>query len=83
MDYSEALRAIKDGRRVARRSWIEPGKYIYWVPASETTTPDGEVRDLVGHAMFFRPQKSPRGAVEPWLPSFDAQSGDDWYDVDE
>lgn len=81
MDYSDALRAMKTGQRIARRSWIEPGKYVYWVPPGQTTTPDGIARDLVGHALFFRPHKGERGMVEPWLPSFDAQAGCDWYVV--
>jgi hypothetical protein len=82
MDFSDALRAMKAGRRVARSSWIEPGKYVYWVPPTQTTTPDGKVCDLVGYALFFRPHKGPRGTVEPWLPTFDGAAADDWYDVD-
>ena len=80
MDYSEALRAMKErGARVARASWREPGKYVYWQPARAVQTPDGRQRTLVGHCLFVRPHK---GTVEPWLPSFDAQAADDWYDVD-
>lgn len=79
MDYSEALGALKAGRRISRRSWIEPGKYVYWVPGSTITTPDGATRTLVAHALFVRPHKD---SAEPWLPSFDAQSADDWFDAD-
>ncbi|WP_165988438.1 MW1434 family type I TA system toxin [Streptomyces sp. YIM 98790] len=79
MNYSEALSALKAGRRIARRSWIEPGKWVSWKPAEEVTAPDGRVFTQVAHALFWRPNK---GTTEPWLPSFDAQAGDDWYDVD-
>jgi hypothetical protein len=79
MDFSEALRAMKDdGVCVTRASWVEPGKYVYWVPASTVRTPDGVVRDLVGYGVFVRPHKGQRGVAEPWLPSFDALHADDW-----
>ncbi|MBR7673562.1 Thoeris anti-defense Tad2 family protein [Streptomyces daliensis] len=81
MDYSDALRVIKAGGRVARRSWVEPGKYIFWTPAATVETPDGRCVERVGHALFFRPFKGENGQVEPWLPSFDAQAGEDWYDL--
>lgn len=83
MDFSQALRAMKDGHRVSRKGWTEPGKYVYWVPESTVRTPDGLPRRLVAHALFFRPHKGPDGTVEPWLPSFDAQAADDWYVVEE
>ncbi|MFF0445901.1 MW1434 family type I TA system toxin [Streptomyces sp. NPDC004609] len=83
MDFSEALRAIKAGARVTRTSWVEPGKYVYWEPSREVRTPDGAVRDLVGHAVFVRPHKGSRGVAEPWLPTFDGMAGDDWAVVEE
>ncbi|MFF6973366.1 Thoeris anti-defense Tad2 family protein [Streptomyces tsukubensis] len=82
MDYSEALRALKSGCCITRASWLEPGKYVYWVPPSSKRTPDGEVRDFVGYAVFVRPHKGERGGAEPWLPSFDALNADDWEIVD-
>ena len=77
MDFPDALRHIKAGGRVARRSWIEPGKYIYWVPASTTVTPDGQTVELAGHALFFRPHKGERGLAEPWVPLPDALAATD------
>ncbi|MCF6524997.1 hypothetical protein [Streptomyces sp. JJ36] len=84
MDYSEALRRIRAGGRVSRRSWIQPGKYVYWVQPSETTLPDGSPVELAGHALFYRPAKGARGIgqVEPYYAGPDAQGADDWYDVD-
>jgi hypothetical protein len=84
MDYSEALRVIKAGGRVSRRSWIEPGKYVYWVAASETTLPDGTPVERSAEALFYRPGKGERqiGLVESYSPASDAQVADDWYDID-
>jgi hypothetical protein len=84
MDYSDALRLIRNGGRVARSSWVEPGKYIYWVGQSQTTLPDGSPVELAGHPLFYRPAKGDRGLglVEPYAPGPDAQSADDWYEVE-
>ncbi|WP_406402034.1 MW1434 family type I TA system toxin [Streptomyces uncialis] len=82
MEFSEALRAMKLGACITRTSWIEPGKYVYWLPATTVRTPDGLIRDFVGHAVFVRPHKGDSGVAEPWLPSFDALAGDDWAVVD-
>lgn len=84
MDYSEALRIIKAGGRVSRRSWIEPGKFVYWVPASETTLPDGTVVERSAEALFYRPAKGARqiGLVESYSPASDAQVAEDWFDID-
>lgn len=83
MDFSDALRALRAGHRVTRTSWIEPGKYLYWVPSGEVRTPDGLVRDFVGYAVFVRPGKGARGTAEPVLPSFDGLAGEDWEIVED
>lgn len=79
------MRMVKKGRRISRASWREPGKYIYWAPAGETTLPDGRTVALLAHALFYRPTKGehPHGQVEPWQASADAMAGADWYVVDE
>jgi hypothetical protein len=83
MDYSDALQAMKSGNRVTRTSWIEPGKYVYWMPPSEVRTPTGAVMDLVGYPVFVRPDKGERGVAEPCLPTFDGLAGNDWVIVDD
>ncbi|WP_432097649.1 Thoeris anti-defense Tad2 family protein [Streptomyces sp. bgisy100] len=83
MDFSDALHAMKDGRRVARDSWKEPGKYIYRVPARETLLPDGGRVEHSAEYLFYRPHKGTHGLVEPYAPLPDALETDDWYVVDE
>ncbi|MEU2086864.1 MW1434 family type I TA system toxin [Streptomyces albus] len=83
MDFSDALRAMKTGHRVARSSWLEPGKYVYRVPPQDTTLPDGtRVRQSATY-LFYRPAKGPGGLVEPYAPLPDALEAGDWYVVDE
>ena len=33
MDYSDALRKLKDGHRVARSGWNGKGMWLYWIAA--------------------------------------------------
>ncbi|MGP4114003.1 Thoeris anti-defense Tad2 family protein [Streptomyces sp. 4N509B] len=82
MDFSDALRAVKDGARIARRSWIEPGKYIYRVPPRTTTLPDGNSVEHSAEYLFYRPHKGEHGLVEPYAPLPDALEADDWYVLD-
>lgn len=80
MRFGDALKEMQDdGAAISRESWLEPNKYVYWVPEEVITAPDGSQRNLVAHARFVRPHKN---TVEPWLPSFDALAADDWFTVD-
>ena len=43
MDFGDAVRALKDGKRVARKGWNGKGMFLYFVPAgnySDTSAPD-------------------------------------------
>lgn len=83
MDFPDALRAMKDGGRVARRSWIEPGKYIYRVPPRITALPGGGTVEHAAEYLFYRPHKGEHGLVESYAPLPDALEADDWYVVED
>lgn len=40
MHFSAAMEPLKDSRRMARRSWVQPGKYVYLEAESVCITPD-------------------------------------------
>lgn len=52
MDFSAALELLKDGRRMARRSWVQSGTYVYVEPESPRITPDNLDRTLEAHLWF-------------------------------
>ncbi|MGK5628268.1 Thoeris anti-defense Tad2 family protein [Streptomyces sp. URMC 123] len=80
MDFSAALELMKKGRRMARKGWIQPGKYVYLEPESTCVAPDGETRTLVAHLRF----KNAEGKVQVGVqPSHAGLLADDWYDVGE
>ncbi|WP_344632003.1 Thoeris anti-defense Tad2 family protein [Streptomyces glaucosporus] len=79
MDFSAALELLRAGRRMARRSWIQPGKYVYLEPESVCVSPDGRSRTLAAHLRFVTADGTVQVGVQP---SHAGLLADDWYDVD-
>ncbi|SFK98021.1 Thoeris anti-defense Tad2 family protein [Streptomyces pini] len=79
MDFSAALELLRDGRRMARRGWIQPGKYVYLEPESVCVGPDGRSRPLAAHLRFVTADGTVQAGVQP---SHAGLLADDWYDVD-
>lgn len=85
MDFGDALRALKDGKRVGRMSWPETS-WLVLVPGSNITVdadrPLGKAAPhLVGGPISYRPHidKVREGdGMEPWCPSQNALLADDW-----
>lgn len=85
MDFGDALRALKDGKRVARRWWGNP-TWLVLVPGSNITVeadrPLGRAAPyLVGGPVAYRPHidKMREGeGMEPWIPTHEALLADDW-----
>lgn len=38
-DFGDAIRALKEGKKVARQGWNGKGMYLWLLQASELTTP--------------------------------------------
>ncbi|MFD1829532.1 MULTISPECIES: Thoeris anti-defense Tad2 family protein [Streptomyces] len=79
MDFSAALELLREGRRVARRGWIQPGKYVYLEPESVCVSPDGRSRRLAAHLRFVTADGTVQAGVQP---SHAGLLANDWYDVD-
>jgi len=79
MEFSEALVLLKQGRRLARQGWVQPGKYVYLEPEGTCTTPDGEQRTLIAHLRFVTADGTVQTGVQP---SHAGLLAEDWYDLD-
>ncbi|MEU3279178.1 Thoeris anti-defense Tad2 family protein [Streptomyces antibioticus] len=79
MNFSAALELMKKGRRLARHSWVQPGKYVYLEPESVCVTPDNETRELAAHLRFVTADGVVQVGVQP---SHAGLLADDWYDID-
>lgn len=83
MDFSVALLAIKDGRRVARAGWNGKGMFIFLVPGSRFVVNRepllsimGEGTEVTYHAHID--MKTAQGYVVPWLASQADLMAEDW-----
>ena len=84
MTFGKAIKALKKGKRAARRTW--PFGYIYLVPANayKPTTDVGHeiaavshVNDLVPYADYIAYRK-PSAPVQMWAPTHADILADDW-----
>ena len=83
MDFGDAVRALKDGKKVARKGWNGKGMFLYYVPpgayspcteiAKSLVNEDG----LVPYAPYIA-MKTAQGYVVPWLSSQTDILSDDW-----
>lgn len=83
MDFGEALRGLKAGKRVAREGWNGKGMFLFLVPGSrfQVNRPpllgiydEGATIDYHAHIDM----KTAQGYVVPWLASQSDMLADDW-----
>jgi len=80
--FEDALRAMKLGATVARRSWEQPDTWVHIFHPPAPLAGDGT--DEAPYAMEERRPYLERrldGGMEPWLPTHDGLFADDWYMV--
>ena len=87
MDFGDAVRALKDGKKVARTGWNGKGMFLYFVPAGNYK-PCTEIANtivnedgLVPYAPYIA-MKTVQGYVVPWLASQTDILSDDWEIVE-
>lgn len=86
MDFGTALKALKDGKRVARSVWRPKGYWIVLVPASKVIPRTGRplgtaAPDLVGTTLNSQAHIVKwvgHGRIIPWTASHDALLAEDW-----
>lgn len=93
MDFGDAIRALKDGKKVARQGWNGKGMWIMLVPG----TPDAELRkgtpyhsaleadrcEILPHIDMWTVNAHGRRAMLPgWLASQTDMLCEDWVIVE-
>lgn len=86
MDFSEALKKIKDGKLMARRGWNGKGQYVFLVHGSRFIVNRDPLRSILGDGIEvnYRPHIDLRavdGTVGVWAPSMSDVLADDWHEV--
>lgn len=83
-DFGFAIRALKSGKRVARKGWNGKGQYVELATCISYTAPNGEVvnaeHSAIGNAALAFVGTS--GVQLGWLASQADMLAEDWYVVE-
>lgn len=83
LDFSVALRALKNGEKLARTGWNGKDMFVYLVPASSYPAQTGAAQAhfgpnaLVPYGAYFALQGAD-GVVNTWVPSVTDCLAEDW-----
>jgi hypothetical protein len=91
IDFSEALKAVKAGEKIARQGWNAQNQFVYHVPAAEYpastdiakdtfNTPNNSDPVMVPYTAYLA-IKTVQGTVAPWLASQTDMLSEDWFIV--
>jgi hypothetical protein len=87
MDFGDAIRALKDGRAVARSGWNGKGMFLLLIPGSTFQVAEGRPMAkhfAVGSEVRYHAHvdmKTAQGDVVPWLCSQTDMLAEDWQIV--
>ncbi len=78
-DFGEAIKNLKNGRKVARAGWNGKGMFIYLVSGREQAV------EFNADPAWFNPYfaiKNVNGTVSTWVPSINDALAEDWFIVE-
>jgi len=81
MDFGQAIRELKAGKKVAREGWNGKGMFLYHVPANEYPAVTDIAKDAFGEKVpygAYIAMKTAQNNVVPWLASQTDMFTDDW-----
>ncbi len=87
MNFSQALEAIKEGKRVCRTGWNGKNMFLFMVPGSKFIVNREPLLSLMGEGteVIYRPHidmVDDVGTVTPWSPSQTDILANDWQLVE-
>lgn len=86
MNFGEALEAVKEGKRIARKGWNGKGMYVYYIPANSYKATTEVAREEFGDMVPYNPYfaiKNVNNTVSTWVPSVNDCLAEDWFIVEE
>lgn len=81
MDFSDALRELKAGKKLARDGWNGKGQFAYLVPANSYPAQTEAAKATFGEMVPYRAYlalKTTQNDVATWVPSISDLLADDW-----
>jgi len=89
MDFGEAIKALKDGKKVSRSGWNGKNMFLYYVPANSypasrntLNTMAGVFKDDMVPYEGYTAMKNAQGTVIPWTCSQADMYAEDWNIVE-
>ena len=86
-DFGLAIKALKEGAKVARNGWNGKGMFLYYVPAveypamTEIAVKEWGEGGMVPYSAYIA-MKTAQGNVVPWLASQTDVLAEDWIIVE-
>ena len=87
MDFGEALKALKQGKKVAREGWNGKGQFVYYIPSDRYPAKTDVAKSIADEdgKVAYRPYlalKTVQGDIATWQPSISDCLAEDWQIVD-
>ena len=83
MDFGEAIKALKEGKRVARTGWNGKGMFLLYVPSEKWGIIDKIGLDIPkGNLLSWIGMKTADGKFVPWLASQTDMLAEDWIIIE-
>ena len=85
-DFGQAIKCLKEGKRLSRKGWNGSGMYAYYVPAnSYPATTEIAKKEFGGDLVPYRPYlalKTAQNDIATWNPSTSDCLAEDWFVVE-
>jgi len=83
LDFSKALEALKEGKRIAREGWNGKGMFLFLVNGSNFAVSREPLLSIMGEGaeVTYRPHidmKDAEGKIVPWFASQTDLLANDW-----
>ena len=83
MDFGEAIKALKEGKRIARTGWNGKGMFLLYVPSEKWGIIDKIGLGIPkGNLLSWIGMKTADGKFVPWLASQTDMLADDWIIIE-
>ena len=86
LGFGDAIRFMKDGKRVSRTGWNGKGMFVYLVPPASYPVQTGAAKEFFGEGSLvpynaYMAIKNVDGTVSTWVPSVNDCLAEDWLVV--
>lgn len=82
LNFGDAIKALKDGKAIARTGWNGKGMFIYYVPGGDYQTQTHIAKKAFGVSVKYNPYlaiKNVNDTVSTWIPSVNDVLAEDWF----